>query len=114
MISSFRRSVLARGSIAVLVGLLTCTLPISAQLEQERKATKTVQPAYPTLARELKLTGTVKIELTIAPDGKVSKTRVLGGNPLLAVAAEEAVKQWKFEADAKETVKVLEFKFALP
>jgi hypothetical protein len=42
----------------------------------------------PELAKKGNLTGTVKIEVTIAPDGTVKRTRVMGGHPVLASEGE--------------------------
>ena len=55
----------------------------------------------------------MKIEVTIGPDGKVKRTRVLGGHPVLATEAEKAAKQTEFEPGPRETVEVLEFKFSI-
>jgi outer membrane biosynthesis protein TonB len=54
----------------------------------------------------------VKIEITIAKDGSVKSTRVLGGHPLLAQNAERAALSSTFEPGPKETIETLEFKFS--
>jgi TonB family protein len=61
-----------------------------------RKIITKVDPKYPQLARQYQLKGTVKIEVTDSPEGSVKNTRVIGGSPLLAGAALEAVKR-KYE-----------------
>lgn len=76
-----------------------------------RKIKAKVDPKYPGLAKDYQLTGKVKIELTVSPDGSVKKTRVVGGSPLLADAAVEAVKQWRYEPGSKETVETVDFIF---
>ena len=73
-----------------------------------RKVKTSVKPAYPDLARQLHITGTVRLEATVAADGKVRDTRVLGGSPLLAQEATTAVKKWKYEDAPKETVETVE------
>jgi TonB family protein len=70
-----------------------------------------VQPAYPELARKLNLTGTVKVEVVVAPNGSVKDAKVVGGHPVLANAALEAVKKWRFEPAAMESSGVVDFKF---
>jgi outer membrane biosynthesis protein TonB len=70
-----------------------------------------VKPEYSPLARRMNLAGAVKIEVIIAPNGKVKRTRILGGHPLLAVEAEKAALDSEFEAGPKETTQILEFKF---
>ncbi len=47
--------------------------------------------------------------MQVAPDGKVKKTHVLGGHPLLAVDPEKAALLMGIEAGPKETTQVLEF-----
>jgi TonB family protein len=49
------------------------------------------------------LTGTVKIVVVVTPEGNVKAVRTVGGNPVLVPAAEDAVRQWKFEASKKES-----------
>lgn len=76
-----------------------------------RKVREKVTPEYPDLARQMNVTGKVKIEATIAPDGHVTNTRVIGGSPLLVNAAMDALKKWRFEPGPKETSEVVEFTF---
>ena len=64
--------------------------------EGKRKVKSRVAPAYPELAKRMSVTGKVKIEVIIAPDGHVKSTRAIGGHPLLVQACQDAVKEWKF------------------
>jgi TonB family protein len=73
-----------------------------------RKVKTSVKPAYPDVARQMHITGTVRLEATVAPDGKVRDTRVIGGSPMLAQEATAAVKKWKYEEAPKETVETVE------
>ena len=73
-----------------------------------RKVKSSVKPVYPDVARQMHITGTVRLEATVSPDGKVRDARVVGGSPLLAQEATNAVKKWKYEEAAKETVEVVE------
>jgi TonB family protein len=77
-----------------------------------RKVRSKVVPDYPALARQMNVTGKVKIEATIAADGHVLSTRVVGGSPLLVNAALEALKKWRFEPAPKDTTEVVEFEFS--
>lgn len=79
--------------------------------EINRRAKNKVQPSYPELARKMSITGTVKIEVTVAPNGSVKEARVVGGHPLLANSALDAAKKWRFEPAAAESTGVIEFKF---
>lgn len=97
--------------LAVPVLLLAVMLSVAGGSAQEnRKLLKKVEPVYPELARRMNMTGTVKVEVSVSADGNVGEVKTLGGNPVLAAAVEDAVKQWKYAAGAAETKK-LEFKF---
>jgi TonB family protein len=76
-----------------------------------RRAKNRVQPSYPELARKMNITGAVKIEVTVAPNGSVKEARVVGGHPVLASAALDAAKRWRFEPAPAESTGVIEFKF---
>lgn len=54
------------------------------------------QPDYPAVARQLKVEGTVELNATVGEDGTVEKADVVSGNPILAKAAQETLKKWKF------------------
>jgi protein TonB len=56
-----------------------------------------VPPVYPTPARSARIEGSVRLEAIIGADGQVHEVRVLDGNQLLAQAAVEAVRQWRYE-----------------
>jgi TonB family protein len=60
------------------------------------------------------LSGKVRVEVTVSPDGRVKGTRVIGGNPLLAAAALDAIRMWRYEVSAKETAEVVEIEFRDP
>lgn len=55
-----------------------------------------VQPDYPTLARNIHLSGVVHLRAIIATDGSVQNLEVLSGHPILVRAAEDAVRQWRY------------------
>lgn len=78
----------------------------------KRKVRSKVVPEYPPLAKQMNVTGKVKIETTIAADGHVTNTRVVGGSPLLVNAALDAIKRWRFEPAPKDTTEVVEFTFS--
>jgi TonB family protein len=78
----------------------------------KRKVKTRVTPEYPPLAKQMNVTGKVKIEVTIAPDGHVTGTKIVGGSPLLVGAAVDAAKKWRFEPAAKETTEIVEFEFS--
>ncbi len=63
----------------------------------ESKIITKVRPEYPLDAADLKIHGVVKITLVIGTDGRVQSARLLGGHPLLAPAALQAVRKWVFQ-----------------
>jgi TonB family protein len=79
--------------------------------EGKRKVKTRVSPAYPELAKRMAVTGKVKIEVIIAPDGRVKSTRAIGGHPLLVQSCQDAVKEWKFYPAPEESTQVVEFDF---
>jgi TonB family protein len=79
--------------------------------ESKRKVKTKTSPAYPELAKRMNVSGKVKIEVVITPDGHVKSTRVVGGHPLLVQACQDAVKEWKFVPAPEETTQVVEFEF---
>jgi TonB family protein len=63
----------------------------------ESNLVQRVEPDYPEAAREQKIQGPVVLEVHIAADGTVQDIEVISGPPVLAQAASDAVKQWKFK-----------------
>ena len=56
-----------------------------------------VRPNYPLLARQMKVQGSVILQALIGKDGIIQNLRVVSGPPILASAAEAAVRQWHFK-----------------
>jgi TonB family protein len=81
------------------------------QGEITRRAKSRVQPVYSELARKMNLSGTVKIEVVVAPNGTVKDAKIVGGHPVLAGAALDAVRKWRFEPAAMESSGVVDIKF---
>jgi TonB family protein len=80
--------------------------PSQAQeIEQtsNRKTVQRVTPAYPDVAKAMKLSGKVRIIAKVAPSGKVLSIEVVGGHPILARAAADAVLQWRYEPAREQT-----------
>ena len=69
---------------------------VGSSLKAPRQ-TYAVDPAYPTLPREARISGTVTVDAVIDEHGNVVQARVLDGHPLLIAAALQAVRQWKYE-----------------
>ena len=55
-----------------------------------------LQPAYPALARQARVQGTVVLRAIISREGTIENLQVLSGHPLLVKAAIDAVRQWRY------------------
>jgi periplasmic protein TonB len=56
-----------------------------------------IQPSYPPLARQTRISGTVRLHAIIGKDGSVQQLTLESGHPLLVQAALDAVRQWRYE-----------------
>jgi TonB family protein len=87
--------------------------------DNKPKLMKQVNPVYPDEALKGKIEGQVILEVVIEKSGRVRDTRIIAtSDPLLAAAAEEAVKQWIYEpyvinGSAKEVFFSVTVSFAL-
>ena len=111
---------MSRRTVTALLAVLTLAatlVPIHARAQQAqneeilRRAKSKVQPVYPELARKMNIAGTVKIEVVVLPNGTVKDAHVVGGHPVLASAALDAARKWRFEPAAGESSGVIDFKF---
>ena len=104
-------TVLAMVILAVSLGPSHVGAQNTQSEEIVRRAKTKVQPAYPELAHKMNISGTVKIEVVVAPNGSVKEARIVGGHPVLATAALDAAKKWKFEPAATDSTGIIDFKF---
>lgn len=63
---------------------------------QAAKLLQKTEPQYPQVAREARVSGTVRLRAIIAKDGTVKELSVIDGHALLREAAMDAVKTWKY------------------
>lgn len=84
------------GLVRVAVLALVAAMALPASAANERAVKTKVPPVYPELAKRMKISGAVKVEATIDPEGKVTRAKAVSGNSALQNAAEEAVRKWKF------------------
>ncbi|PYV96382.1 MAG: energy transducer TonB [Acidobacteria bacterium] len=56
-----------------------------------------IQPNYPPLARQARIQGSVLLQAVISKEGAIENLRLISGHPMLAPAALEAVKQWRYK-----------------
>lgn len=103
-------------TLAVVLLTFVCGTPLpgrdlASEHHATRKIVKKVLPTYPELARQLNITGAVKLQVTVEPNGTVKSAKVVGGNPAFVMAAMDVIHKWKFEAAPEQTVETVEIKF---
>jgi len=101
-------SFLVVGCVVFQVAIPSRSLLQAQEIEQVsfRKAVQKIAPAYPEIAKTLKLSGKVRIIAKVAPSGKVVATEIVGGHPVLAKAAADAVLQWRYEPGPQQTSEI--------
>jgi TonB family protein len=87
-------------------------LPMPARAD-DRAVKSRVAPVYPEIARRMRITGAVVLEVTVDAEGKVSDVRTVSGNHALGPAAEDAVRKWKFAPGAGVSTLQVEVNFSL-
>ena len=92
---------------------LIVTMAMPARAADDRAVKSRVAPIYPEIAKRMRVSGAVSIEATVDAEGKVSDARTIGGNRLLAPAAEDAVRKWKFAPGSGVSKVNVEVDFAL-
>ncbi|HEX9112561.1 MAG TPA: energy transducer TonB [Terriglobales bacterium] len=108
---SFRA--MQRFAVGLLIGGCVAWSAGSAwgQEEMTRKVKTKIPPAYPELAKRMSIRGVVRVQVTVAPNGTVKNVTLVGGHPVLANAALDAVKKWRYETRNEETTGIVEFRF---
>jgi TonB family protein len=78
---------------------------------ETRELISRVEPAYPSILQSNHIGGTVRLQVTIASNGKVENVELLGGNPILGEAAMDAVKKWLYAAGRSRTATEVSIRF---
>ncbi len=91
----------------VIGGIVSSTANIPRQVIPQRVRVSTgvatgllirkVTPNYPQLAKQARIQGTVVLQAQISKDGTIQNLQLISGHPMLAPAAIEAVKQWRYK-----------------
>jgi protein TonB len=81
-------------------------------------ATEKSNPVYPPMARNMRLTGVVKVELMIDESGQVAQVQNTSGPAMLQRAAMDAARKWKFkpftrDGQATKATGFVSFNFSL-
>jgi TonB family protein len=102
-------SLLRRIAICLAVWVAACiALPVCAA---DRKVKRRVAPIYPELAKRMHIGGMVRLTATVAPDGTVTDARTISGNKMLAPAAEDAIRRWKFAPGDSSSTESIDINF---
>ena len=107
---------LGRGGIRIfqataLALILAAAMPVRAA--DERAIKSRVPPVYPEIARRMRIAGAVKLEANVDAQGKVTDVKAVSGNHMLAVATEDAVRQWRFVSGAGDSTVSVEVNFTV-
>ena len=98
--------------LLLLGGWAAISAPPAWGQELNRKVKSKVAPLYPDLhPRRMNITGVVKVLITVTTTGAVKDAKLVGGHPVLANAALDAVKKWRFETAPQESTGIVEFRF---
>ena len=100
--------------VLVLLGMLPAAPRAKAATPAARGVISRVPPQYPEMARRMHVEGTVVLRASVDPNGQVSQTSVESGHPMLAAAAEQALKRWKFAPAPELTKELITLDFRLP
>jgi TonB family protein len=101
----------ARIALLAFVAMFLILSATGSSAQESRKVISRPTPVYPEAAKRLAITGTVKVQVVIAPDGHIRETKVIGGHPLLVESVQEALKDWKYEPASGDSAVLLEFHF---
>jgi len=97
-----RARLLKAAALALMVALAMPAWAADARAIKSR-----IPPVYPAIAARMRITGIVKLLVTVDAEGNVTDVQPLSGNRVLTDAAEEAVRKWRFEpGPATSTVSV--------
>jgi TonB family protein len=80
---------------AAPTSLPSLAAPVSQGITPGKLLSK-VEPVYPQAAKMQGVAGTVVVEMTITEDGKVRNVKQISGVPILAQAASDAIRKWRY------------------
>lgn len=99
-----RRAGLRLAQAVSLALLIALAIPASAA---DARAVKSRYPAaYPEIAKRMRVSGVVRLSVTVDSEGKVTDVKPLSGNTMLSTAAAEAVRRWRFEPGSESTEEI--------
>src|SRR5277367_6848582 len=107
-----KRSLLQFAALAVCLSGLSTQLRAGDDLVfDSRHVPHYVRPSLPEIAKRMNLKGSVKLEVEISANGKVTAIKPVGGHPLLLNSATLAVKDWVFDTAPQATTALVTVAF---
>jgi TonB family protein len=70
-----------------------------------------VKPEYPESLRAAHVGGLVRLNVTVSPNGNVTRIDLIGGNAIFSESAIKAVMKWKYAPAASETTDEVQIRF---
>ena len=110
-IRSGRTSAITILRAAALAAVTALALP--AHAGDARAIKSRIPPVYPEIAKRMHISGEVQLEATVDAQGKVKDVKPVSGNHMLELAAEDAVRQWKFVPGDGDSVVTVAVNFSL-
>jgi TonB family protein len=105
-------------SLASLALLLFCLALASVPLAQaqsdghsSRRVMRNANPDYPAVLKSKGIGGTVRLNAMVLANGTVANVQILGGNPILAASAVNALMKWKYARAASASNELVTFEF---
>jgi TonB family protein len=97
-----------RASLAILCGLLLCISAVAQAVTPNvptgslPQVLRFVAPAYPRMANDARMMGTVVTRIKVGKDGRVLQADLVSGHPFFTATVLDALKQWRFTASQEE------------
>jgi TonB family protein len=85
------------GTKAGASGVVSAADRVQLSPQTAQSVRVSVPPDYPLLARQMKVQGAVNLQALISREGTIQELQILSGPSILAAAAREAVRQWRFK-----------------
>ncbi|MCL5742828.1 MAG: energy transducer TonB [Acidobacteria bacterium] len=94
---AFKSQIWWAAILLLAMGAFPCRADIKlTEVQAKAAATQKPLPEYPAMARQLKVTGKVELEVVIAPNGSVEDVKIVSGNPILTRCCAKVVHGWSF------------------
>ena len=76
-----------------------------------RRVMRNANPNYPEVLKSKGIGGIVRLNAMVLANGTVANVQILGGNPILAASAVNAVMKWKYARAPSASIELVTFEF---